>query len=65
MAMLVKFWGGSQLYLERDRWSSAGRFVEWRVDRDERLIWIGRWHLVWTPSAWVSRGSGDGRLARS
>src|SRR5579859_4845312 len=52
MCVLIKFWGGRQLYVERDRWSSSGGFVEWRAREREILIWIGRWHLIYTPAGW-------------
>lgn len=65
MSILVKFWGGRQLYLERDRWSSAARYVEWRAQREELLIWVGRWHMVYTPAACAARlrRAPDGRVA--
>ena len=52
MSILIKLWGGRQVYLERDRWSSTGGFLEWRAHEQEILIWIGRWHLIYTPASW-------------
>jgi hypothetical protein len=66
MAILVRIWGGRQLYVERDVWSTADRFVEWRTQREEWLIWFGRWHVVWTPArsgARRLRAPPDGRTA--
>jgi hypothetical protein len=52
MSILIKLLGGRQLYLERDSWSSSGGFVEWRADEREVLVWIGRWHFIYTPASW-------------
>jgi hypothetical protein len=66
MNVLIRFWGGRQVYLERDRWSSTGGFVEWHAHQQEILVWIGRWHIIYTPAKW-SASSGrrlcDGRVA--
>ncbi len=53
MIMLIKLWGGRQLYIERDRWSSPASFLEWRRQRREILIWVGPLHIVYTPADWA------------
>jgi hypothetical protein len=65
MSMLIKLWGGRQLYVERDRWSTSGGFVEWRADEREILVWIGRWHFIYTPANWSVSAERlfDGRAA--
>jgi hypothetical protein len=52
MSILIKLWGGRQLYLERDRWSTSSGFVEWHAHEQEILVWIGRWHFIYTPASW-------------
>jgi len=51
MNILIKLWGGRQIYVEHDAWSKAGGFVEWRRER-EILIWVGQWHFIYTPAGW-------------
>jgi hypothetical protein len=65
MCILVKFWGGRQVYVERDQWSARGPFVEWRRQGQEFLIWVGRWHIIYTPATWSvpRRPLPDGRVA--
>ena len=65
MTMLIKFWGGRQLYVERDRWSTPSGIVEWRADEREILVWIGRWHFIYTPANWSVSAERlyDGRVA--
>ena len=65
MSILIKIWGGRQLYLERDRWSSKGGFLEWHAQEQEILIWIGRWHIIYTPANWSGPAGRlcDGRVA--
>jgi hypothetical protein len=65
MNILIRFWGGRQVYVERDGWSSSGRLVEWRAHEQEILIWIGRWHLIYTPANWSAAAGRlfDGRSA--
>lgn len=60
MSILVKLWGRRQLYVERDQWSTTGGFVEWHAHGQEILVWIGRWHLIYTPASWSPT---TGRLA--
>ena len=59
MSVLIRLWGGRQVYLERDRWSSKGGFVEWHAHEREILVWIGRWHIIYTPARWSDKA---GRL---
>ena len=59
MSVLIRLWGGRQVYLERDRWSSRGGFVEWHAHQQEILIWVGRWHVIYTPAC---RSDKAGRL---
>lgn len=65
MSVLLRFWGGRQLWLERDRWSSAGRWPQWHAQREEILIWVAGWHIIYTPAACAARlrGAPDGRVA--
>jgi hypothetical protein len=55
MSVLIKLWGGRQLFVERDRWSRADGFFESRREGQEILLWIGRWHLIYTPASWSAR----------
>lgn len=55
MSVLIKLWGGRQLFVERDRWSRADGFFESRREGQEILLWIGRWHLIYTPASWSVR----------
>jgi hypothetical protein len=50
MNLFLRLWGGRQVYVERDQWSSMGRFIEWRFQEREMLLWIGPWHAIYTPA---------------
>jgi hypothetical protein len=54
MSVLIKLGTSRQLFIERDRWSTPQRWLEWHVQGREILIWIGRWHLIYTPAHWMS-----------
>lgn len=65
MSVLIRIWGGPQVYVERDRWSARGPLVEWHRQGQEILVWVGRWHLIYTPARWSARRRllPDGRVA--
>jgi len=65
MTVLIKLGTSRQLYIERDRWSTSEGWLEWHVQEREILIWIGRWHLIYTPGRWnvQPRSFPNGRVA--
>ncbi|HWK44091.1 MAG TPA: hypothetical protein VNT30_05200 [Stellaceae bacterium] len=52
MRIFMKLVTGQQVYAERDPWSVPQR-PQWRTEHHELLFWIGRWHVIWTPSRWT------------
>ncbi|HZH28846.1 MAG TPA: hypothetical protein VEY95_16860 [Azospirillaceae bacterium] len=64
MTIFIKLVGGRQVFLERARWARPSRWLHIRKDNGEWLVWIGGWHLIYTPAQWAPRGvSIDGRAA--
>lgn len=53
MGMFFKLVGGRQLYLERASWARPDTFFHLRREGREWIIWIGRWHGIYTPADWA------------
>lgn len=57
MHIFLKLTGGRQLYLEVARWSdrSAGAVPPFEMRREdgERVVWLGRLMLIYTPARWT------------
>jgi hypothetical protein len=75
MCVFLRMPGGRRLFMERAGWAGRGegRWLEFRNENGEVLIWLGSWHAIFTPAGWSppSNDTGwagdlpaDGRRAR-
>ncbi|UEM21050.1 hypothetical protein JL100_028990 [Skermanella mucosa] len=56
---------GPKLYVEYARWTRPGAWpgtwIEVRRERGELLLWLGRWHAIYTPARWSPGKAGTSR----
>lgn len=72
MSWFIALAGGRKLFVEYARWATPDG-VSIRREQAEVVVWIGRWHAIYTPLRWAARprnrgdgepGDGDRRLRR-
>lgn len=69
MSLFISLGRGPKLFIELARWAdhsrSAPRGYDVRRENGELLIWLGRFHLIYTPARWRPAARGPTRHGRN
>lgn len=64
MSFYFRLLRGGSVFVEYASWATLDGFIHSRWENRELVLWLGRWHFIYTPPRWspLTGGYADGRV---